>query len=1819
MNNQHNTTKHLVTLLVLIFSSLHFLYAQDCAYLSKANDIFPDGKCAPVTVQWEVTYRGVSYSGTGKIEIQYDWDDGNPVEIIEATLNDAGLKEYIATHTHVYPTTGDVCNYHPRATLVVNGTVCTSSVQEQIVTVWDTDDRNGGELAIDPKVYPICVGNGATFHFTDNSQWNCTPPDENDVINNEDRWIQWIYGTGGTTITDAQVGGVVQAYPYTGNIEYIPGPVEGPIAPYNTSLEITIPDYYPVGSFFEVTLRNWNVCNPYDADLSDGLPPGDILNGDYPPVTTTAMALIVALPDATIQNVPAVCVSDDPFYLIAVDAGGQWSGPGIANSNSSLFDPKLAGPGTHTITYSIVDGNGCSDVGTVDITVLGGPTANILQGDQISLCPGVTVQLDGNPSGGLSPYTHLWKGDVSYIDDVSIQTPEFSTLSVGVYELVYRVTDDNGCFDEDTVDVNVESVDISFVNSTIEVCQGETVVLNPLPSGGSGTFVFHQWTGTRVDKLSDTNIQNPEFNTDEIGTFTYTYTVKDSQNCEDSDDITVVVHEQPTANAGVDINECGLGTTLDAISSVGAGLWKVVSGTGVLSFSAFDEPDPTITSDIYGTYNLRWVEANYSCSDSADISVNFIEIPSPAVMDDKDTCGLSMELIAFAHIGSSLWTKTEGPGNAIFADDTNDSTMVTVDTPGEYKFVYTEDNGGGCIGSDTVIINFYQVPDANIVEPPATVCTPFEMQFENTTTNADSYYWDFGNGNISTEKDPVQIFSNNTPNALNYDIVLITKSANGCSDTINTSITVAPAPVSYFEMDNSVGCSPLTTDFINKSQGGDSYEWTYGDASPMETTENTSHTFVNEENYIQSFGVQLVTKNNYGCTDTSKLYTTVYPKQNFNLVASPDSGCSPLNVSFIADPGAFKYEWDLGDGNIDQGVNQNVKLFTNESASKEQHTITLYTTSVYGCLDTAETVVTVLPSPTTDFEPNDFSTCSPKQVLFINNTSDIEYSYWNFGDGNSLTVEGNEQVEHTYVNEELTSENYKIRLITENSFGCKDSMDGFTTVNPSVTASISGGVTACSPFEIQFDNQSIGAQSYLWDFDDGNTSNNILGVNTFENSGNEAMDFEVSMVASSVYGCSDTAYTTVTVLPSPDTYFEPNDFAICSPKQVLFINNTSDIEYSYWNFGDGNSLTVSGNEQVEHTYVNEELTSQDYKIRLVTENSFGCKDSMDGFTTVNPAVTANISGGVTACSPFEIQFGNQSVGAQSYLWDFDDGNTSNSILGVNTFENPGDEAMDFEVSMIASSVYGCSDTAYTTVTILPSPDTYFEPNDFSVCSPKKVEFTNYTENIIKSYWTFGDGASESIDGNQSIEHTYYNEKFTPLDYRIRLITENSFGCKDSMDGYTSVNPNVEAVITGSGEGCSPMEITLGNESVGANDFVWDFGDGNTSANYLGLNKYVNETTEDKLFEVSLIAKSIYGCSDTAYTSVNVFATPQPDFTVTPEYQQMPESTVDLDNVTSGSQWSYEWEFGDGKISNVAEPEQHTYLNSGSFTIVLKAYNEQCESSTEKTIEIIPNLPVVSYGPSSEGCPALTVEFYSETLDATNFFWEFGDGNVSADANPVHTYYTAGEYNVVLTVTGPGGQTIKDDLIVNVYPEPTAFFEAYPKVVTIPGQSVTFANKSVEADNYVWDFGNGDSSTEQNPVYEYSKAGNYDVSLEASNEYGCVDVYELNEPIIAEEGGDIEFPNAFTPNTSGESSGEYIYGDKNNYVFYPTIQEGIEEYKLQIYSRWGQLLFESHDIKVGWNGYYKGSLCAQGVYIWKVTCRFGTGQVKVYTGDVTLIR
>jgi gliding motility-associated-like protein len=155
-------------------------------------------------------------------------------------------------------------------------------------------------------------------------------------------------------------------------------------------------------------------------------------------------------------------------------------------------------------------------------------------------------------------------------------------------------------------------------------------------------------------------------------------------------------------------------------------------------------------------------------------------------------------------------------------------------------------------------------------------------------------------------------------------------------------------------------------------------------------------------------------------------------------------------------------------------------------------------------------------------------------------------------------------------------------------------------------------------------------------------------------------------------------------------------------------------------------------------------------------------------------------------------------------------------------------------------------------------------------------------------------------------------------------------------------------------------------------------------------------------------------------------------------------------------------------------------------------------------------------------------------------------------------------------------------------------------------------------SYYWNFGDGGTSTATNPTYLYQQPGEYQIYLVATNAHGCKDTFDLPSKIIAQLESSVNVPNAFTPNPNGGNGGAFNSNDMNNDVFHPVLS-GIDKYELDIFSRWGELLFVSKDVNVGWDGYYKGRLCTQDVYIWKIIATTLDGKKVNKAGDVLLLK
>jgi gliding motility-associated-like protein len=234
-------------------------------------------------------------------------------------------------------------------------------------------------------------------------------------------------------------------------------------------------------------------------------------------------------------------------------------------------------------------------------------------------------------------------------------------------------------------------------------------------------------------------------------------------------------------------------------------------------------------------------------------------------------------------------------------------------------------------------------------------------------------------------------------------------------------------------------------------------------------------------------------------------------------------------------------------------------------------------------------------------------------------------------------------------------------------------------------------------------------------------------------------------------------------------------------------------------------------------------------------------------------------------------------------------------------------------------------------------------------------------------------------------------------------------------------------------------------------------------------------------------------------------------------------------------------------------------------------------------------------------------------------WNFGDGIFSYAPDPIHTYNIAGSYQVSVLVTTPDGCLVESNgnCVVNVFDSPVAEIIANPMITTLGNPTVNF-HSSVSSEDVTsqWDFGNNEFTIGNDIEYTYTDTGTYYVTLSVVNEYGCADqhgVYIIVQPVY-----DLIIPNVFTPDPENEGNGYYDPTALNNNIFFP-FTEYVDEFELYIFNRWGEIVFVSNDINYGWNGYYRGQLCQQDVYTYKVIVKHTDGATQSKIGDITLLR
>lgn len=466
-----------------------------------------------------------------------------------------------------------------------------------------------------------------------------------------------------------------------------------------------------------------------------------------------------------------------------------------------------------------------------------------------------------------------------------------------------------------------------------------------------------------------------------------------------------------------------------------------------------------------------------------------------------------------------------------------------------------------------------------------------------------------------------------------------------------------------------------------------------------------------------------------------------------------------------------------------------------------------------------------------------------------------------------------------------------------------------------------------------------------------------------------------------------------------------------------------------------------------------------------------------------------------------------------WYWSFGDGNTAIIKNPLHTFAAPG----DYTVKLAVISDVGClSDTASAIVSLSNPPVAAFSTQG-AVCEKRTVTFKDEStvpvgNTIVKWNWTFGDGNTSTL---QNPTHNYT----TAGTYTVTLLVETSTGCRSivlskpvTVNPLPVVNFNLPNVCLPVGAAQFNDLSTISDGSQALFTHAWDFGDGvgtSTLANPL----YNYSATGP--YNVRLTITSKDGCiKDSVKQLTTIFARPTAQFTAPAEVclsdtaQFTDQSTAPASSVT---EWF--WDFADATTASIQNPKKR-WAAAGTYQVKLYIKSAiGCISDTITKSIVVNQLPSADFNTSSPACETKLISFTdasaanSGALNKWN--WNFGNGNTSTAQNPTQTYATAGNYTVTLNVeTDKGCKSTVMSKTVVLNAQPVVNFNM--PAICLPAGTGQFNDLSTISDGsqgqfvYLWEFGDGGTATQKNPVHYYSAVGPYNVRLRVTTKDGCWD-------------------------------------------------------------------------------------------------------------------
>ncbi|HPS73667.1 MAG TPA: PKD domain-containing protein, partial [Bacteroidales bacterium] len=1230
------------------------------------------------------------------------------------------------------------------------------------------------------------------------------------------------------------------------------------------------------------------------------------------------------------------------------------------------------------------------------------------------------------------------------------QNPIHTYTNYGTFTVTLTVTNSNGCVSTKTKQVLVHPLPVAAFSFTSPICQGAVVSFNDLSStlpGYTGQIVRWFWN---FDDGTTQNIlfpNNPDVDHVFAGTalsHNVRLTVITSDSCQSFIEHVVTSIPSPIANFSNPTTNCSdqLVPFTDQSQPNGGGnitswYWDFGDpGSGMLNNSSAQNPSHEFSAP--GPFTVVLIVTNASnCTDTVSKTLTIDSPPVASFIADTACLG---NLTTFTN-GST----TPPPGSiATYFWQFGDGQTSTSQNPTHlysaaqvYNVTLTVTTTNGCVKDTTIQVLVTESATAAFsYQTPS--CAGSSVQFTDQSVAPSGYIttwvWDFDDGNTVTvnypaSPDVTHIFATGGT----YNVKLTVTTSKGCTNSKTNPVVIISNPLANFSFPGT-NCALMGIQFNDNSQqngGGNlmSWEWNFDDpgsgSSNSSNLQNPIHMFSDGG----TFDVQLIVTNINGCKDTISQTVTVIeaPLATFSADTACFNSITQFTDASTAPQGTITtWNWNFGDpgsGSLNTSTLQNpTHIFSNTG----NFNVTLQVTTSDGCQNDTVIQITVNPKPLAMFSASSSCVGTATQFTDLSTApgSMLTSWLWDFGDGVGTSTVQNPTYTYT------TWGTYNVKLIVTNLSNCTDSIIMPVTARPTPTADFTYTSFHCPAGQVNFQDLSHGNNAaivdHYWIFEPGYTSDMVNPTYTYNITDTTYL---VTLIVTDNYGCQDTIVNSVYVEPGMSFTF--NYDTVCFGEVSHFSTQNlaaGDTLYSvHWDFGDPNSAPY--NESYLYNPTHTFSAPNVYTVKLSAWNSDNCKDSIYKVVQVYDLPEPAFSFVSEPCDSI-IHLNDETLpgigNIQTWEWHFGDGSAPLIITGApsgdtsHLYQTVG----QFNVTLITTNSRGCLDSITQVVERYPCISASFDPDTTLMCANYPITFGDSSipvNRIAQWNWNFDDGLDTTYTTYaSSITHRFASAGT----YHVRLLinaTVNGVQFADSTIHLVMVHATPEAYFA-SPNTCLNQAVlfTDTSETFGEPNVLWSWNFGDPGSGTADTSSMTNPSHTYPLpgyYTAQMKVANQYGCEDSLAKQIRIFGLPEARFGNTVACEGDPTYFTDMSQTSDTTFGGWNWNFGVPSLvldtSTLRNPS-YIYPATGDFTVqlIVQDYNG-CRDTVDSTVTVsttpLSNFKIIDKIDNMTG----KIQLKNESTGATGYWWDFGNGKTSEDANPTVTYTEDGTYTIML--------------------------------------------------------------------------------------------------------------------------------------------------------------------------------------------------------------